>query len=228
MGDEVALEFVVLGAGDPQLGAAANLDGAAAPTVRRRRSAELRGLCGETRQLRAGREIPKKGPRLVRTKDGHDGGEIFELVKADQAVHRVVTTFRARGSQRWMLRLAAARHVDRGWTPLDLAARHNENAAVLEVLIAAVADPESKDNDVWTLLHSAGYENGAVLEALLAAGADPKTQANGDWTLLHMAARHNQDLAITQALIAAGADPKRGTTTARRPCTKPEATKTRP
>ena len=58
---------------------------------------ELRRLCRENRQLREEREIPNKIRGLVRSRGRHDTGEVFELVKANQAHHRVATMCRVLG-----------------------------------------------------------------------------------------------------------------------------------
>ena len=57
---------------------------------------ELRRLRRENRQLREEREI-LKSRGLVRSGDRHDTGEVFTLVKANQAHHRVATMCRVLG-----------------------------------------------------------------------------------------------------------------------------------
>ena len=97
-----------------------------------------------------------------------------------------------------------------GRTPLHQAARNNNNPAVLEVLLAAGADPMARtDFHGDTPLHYAAFknENPAVLKALLAAGADPmaRTDFHGD-TPLHRAVRGNENPEAIEVLIAAGAE----------------------
>ena len=98
------------------------------------------------------------------------------------------------------------------WTPLHWAAMYNENPMVIEALLAAGADLESRDNISLggTPLHwaAAQNENPAVIKALLAAGAaleSRDTKYGG--TPLHWAAGNNENLAFIEALLKAGADP---------------------
>ena len=90
-----------------------------------------------------------------------------------------------------------------------IAARSNDNPAVVQALIAAGADPNARDMYKNTPLHDAAEdnENPAVLQALLAAGADLEARDENQNTPLHWAAWNNENPAVVQALIAAGADP---------------------
>ena len=98
------------------------------------------------------------------------------------------------------------------WTPLHWAAMYNENPMVIEALLAAGADLESRENTLLggTPLHwaAAQNENPAVIKALLAAGAaleSRDTKYGG--TPLHWAAGNNENSAVIEALLKAGADP---------------------
>lgn len=93
-----------------------------------------------------------------------------------------------------------------GWAPLHLAAAHNGNAAVIEALVAAGADPTAKEIYGATPLHEAAAENKnvSVVIALTAAGADPNAKENSGESPLHKAARNNTP-AVVNALLNAGA-----------------------
>ena len=78
-------------------------------------------------------------------------------------------------------------------TPLHLAAKYNENRAVIEALLAAGANQKARDEDGNTPLHLAadpiifGSDVGAAIEALLDAGADPmarNAEGKTPWDLL--------------------------------------------
>ena len=91
--------------------------------------------------------------------------------------------------------------------PGYLAARSNENPAVLQVFLNAGVDPDHKKADGSTLLHSAARnENPAVIQALLAAGADVNEDDDGGRTALHLAARYNENPEVLEALVAAGSN----------------------
>ena len=95
-----------------------------------------------------------------------------------------------------------------GEMPGYLAARNNENLAVLQVFLNAGLDPDHKKDDGTTLLHWAARdnENPAVIEALLAAGANVREDDDEDRTPLHDAAAYNENPAVIEALLAAGAN----------------------
>jgi len=78
--------------------------------------------------------------------------------------------------------------------------------AVVELLLAAGADVDAKDEDGWTALHDAAWGgHAAVAELLLAAGADVNAQDNDGWIALHDAARNGHS-AVVELLLEAGAD----------------------
>ena len=97
---------------------------------------------------------------------------------------------------------------DNGETPLHLAARYNENPAVVEALLAAGANVREDDDSGQTPLHWAAAlnPNPAVIEALVAAGANVREDDDDDNTLLHLAAGNNENPAVVEALLAAGAN----------------------
>ena len=94
------------------------------------------------------------------------------------------------------------------WTPLHLAARYNENPAVIEALIAAGAKVREDDSSDQTPLHFAARynENPAVADALIAAGAKVEEGDDDNYTPLYYATNENPNPAVAEALRAAGAD----------------------
>ena len=91
--------------------------------------------------------------------------------------------------------------------PGYLAARSNENLAVLQVFLNAGLDLDHKKADGSTLLHAAARnENPAVIQALLAAGADVNEDDERGRTALHLAARYHENPEVLEALIAAGSN----------------------
>ena len=80
-------------------------------------------------------------------------------------------------------------------------------------------DPDHRDEDGWTLLHSATryygeYPDGQArkFQALVSGGADPNAQDKAGLTPLHQAVRHTHATlgwrpAVIKALLGAGADP---------------------
>ena len=92
--------------------------------------------------------------------------------------------------------------------PVHLAARYNENRAVIEAFLNAGINPNEKNEDGSTLLHAAARynPNPAVIEALLAAGAKVAARTNDDLTPLHRAAGGNENPAVLEVLITAGAN----------------------
>ena len=78
----------------------------------------------------------------------------------------------------------------------------------LKVLIDAGADPNAKDNDNWTPLHSAAKnnQNPAIVQVLIDVGADIEARTEFKSTPLHHAAEYNENSDILKVLIDAGAD----------------------
>ena len=108
------------------------------------------------------------------------------------------------------------KRTDNGFTPLHWAAGYNENPAVIEMLLAAGADPKATDKTflsrgripyLWTPLHVAARnnENPDVARVLLDADADPNRQSLHG-TPLHLAAVNAGSPAVLKVLIDAGAD----------------------
>ncbi|MDE2871256.1 MAG: ankyrin repeat domain-containing protein [Gemmatimonadota bacterium] len=91
-----------------------------------------------------------------------------------------------------------------------LAARHATDPAVIDLLVAAGADPNghSRTRTGGSPLHVAAALNPkpGIVDALVAAGADVETRDFHDRTPLHSAWR-NPNPAVVQALLGSGADP---------------------
>ena len=91
-----------------------------------------------------------------------------------------------------------------GETPLQLAARGNENPEVLKLLLEAGANADVRMEDGRTLLHQAAWhnENTEVLRLLLALGADPTALNENGFIPLHFAALGNEDADVLARLLA--------------------------
>ena len=95
----------------------------------------------------------------------------------------------------------------RGEPPVYLAARYNEDPAVIEVFLNAGFNPKEKTDIGSTLLHAAAEHNGnpAVLEFLIVSGANPRVDDDYGRTPLHWAAV-NENPAVAEVLLASEAD----------------------
>ena len=83
-----------------------------------------------------------------------------------------------------------------------------DSAADVRACLRAGGDPDARDNNGFTPLHTAAVKgHAAVIAALLEAGADPNVQSyDYGHTPLHRAAQHG-NVAMVMALLEAGADP---------------------
>jgi len=80
------------------------------------------------------------------------------------------------------------------------------HTAVVELLLAAGADVDAKNNYGWTALHyAAAYGHADVVELLLEAGADIKAKNNSGGTALHYAAAYGH-ADVVELLVSAGAN----------------------
>ena len=89
-----------------------------------------------------------------------------------------------------------------------VAAMSNPNAEVIQVLIDAGSDVNSRDNENGTpLMYAAGLGWGAAsVEPILAAGAELDAQDDAGYTALMKAAAMTTDPKVISTLLAAGAD----------------------
>ena len=96
-----------------------------------------------------------------------------------------------------------------GYTPLHWAAVSSEHPEVIQVLVAAGADPNGVNNSGQTPLHlaaTAGDWDAENIGELLAAGADPMARDNNGRTPLHLAAGKMVNAHNVNALLASGGD----------------------
>ena len=86
-------------------------------------------------------------------------------------------------------------------SPLHLAARDNENPAVIKVLLDAGADLEPTDDDGHTPLHLAARdnENPAIAQTLIGAGSNLKALDEDGLTPLQHANKNNKKPAHSKA-----------------------------
>lgn len=101
-------------------------------------------------------------------------------------------------------------------SPLHVAARDNDDPAVIMALLEAGANPNapmgaldrSGHHDMTPLFFAAfGNPNAAVILALVNGGADVNARDSREDTALWHAAQENDNPAVIDALIEAGADP---------------------
>ena len=93
-----------------------------------------------------------------------------------------------------------------GLTPLQAAATHAEDPAVIQALLDAGAPVEATDTvSGATPLSLAIRDNGtpAIIEVLLAAGSNPKTPNTIGLTPLHLAAQYADDPVVYEMLLTA-------------------------
>ena len=81
------------------------------------------------------------------------------------------------------------------------------HAADVESFLINGGDPDTVENQRWTLLHwSIWEEETEIVRLLLASGANPDARDDGSWTPLHWAVWSDQ-AEIVRMLLTAGADP---------------------
>ncbi|CAM9480758.1 unnamed protein product [Scytosiphon promiscuus] len=111
---------------------------------------------------------------------------------------------------RELLKLGAnAEAVDEiGLTPLLIATRAGNTAAISILIEAGAADVNSRGQTVWTALHFAALRGDpATIEALVVRGGDLSARTNkGHKSPLHIAAGHAQTLAVRELVFRWGAD----------------------
>ena len=97
-----------------------------------------------------------------------------------------------------------------GGTALMTAARYNQNAMVIDILLKAGADINARTIDGWTALMLAAQfsQNPDVIVSLSKAGADANAQDKDGWTALIVAAANNRNSAVVRTLLRAGVNIK--------------------
>ncbi len=100
---------------------------------------------------------------------------------------------------------------ERGFTPLLVAAKDNEDPGVISVLLKAGADIEAVPDGgdyKWTALMWAAQSNAnpEVITALLTAGANDRVVDQDGFTPLLMAAEYNGNPEVITRLLKAGED----------------------
>ncbi|MBC6444993.1 MAG: ankyrin repeat domain-containing protein [Alphaproteobacteria bacterium GM202ARS2] len=87
-----------------------------------------------------------------------------------------------------------------GYSPLHLAAKWNNDLAMMKALLELGADVHVRDSGGWTPLHWAAKEslNPAIVEALLEAGADHRAETKSGRTALDLI-EENDALKNTEA-----------------------------
>jgi ankyrin repeat protein len=85
---------------------------------------------------------------------------------------------------------------------------YNESPEAVQVLLAAGADLEARDEDGGTaLMYAASFsEDPKVAQVLLDAGADLEARSELGWTPLMVAASFSESSDVVQTLLNAGAD----------------------
>ena len=93
------------------------------------------------------------------------------------------------------------------FTPLQLAARNNEDSAIVEALLGTGADPKAKDGDGRTAVHHAALnQNPAVIQALLKNGGAARSKDEIGRTPMHYAAQKGNS-AVVQVLLSNAGSP---------------------
>ena len=89
---------------------------------------------------------------------------------------------------------------------LEFALKHNQCAAVVEMLLKSRAGKGSDQLDALLLLTAEHNESGDVIKILIGNGADVRAVDKYLQTPLVIAARHNPSAGVISALVECGAD----------------------